>query len=646
MTLPLGPSALPITEDDAFIAAALEDASIPTLMVAMTHVSGDPSWLRGPIRPKPPLPGEQQGFLTEEEKAEVRARALEALAAYREGGCRLPPPPSAELVREMLSFIAGEPLPDEYVPMMLEELALRGDAREIDWSELPAEARRNFRVLVVGAGMSGLLTAIRLEEAGISYLVVEKNEALGGTWHENTYPGCRVDVQNHFYAYSFEPNHDWDEYYSQQRDLQAYFEHCATKYNVRDNIRFDTEVISARWSEELGRWEVCVRAKEAEEETLAFNAIVSAVGQLNRPKQPAFPGLEDFEGVQMHSAEWRSDVSLEGRRVAVVGTGASALQLVPEVAKEAAHLVVFQRSPPWMAPNPRYHARVSDEKKWLLKHVPFYARWYRFLIFWPGSDSLLRTFVRDPDWPHPERSVSALNDETRLGLTAYIESQVGDDPALLAKVLPKYPPFVKRFLQDDGGWLGALKRDNVTLDTSGVVRVGRDRIHTEDGSEYPVDVIVFATGFHASRFLWPMEIVGRGGVVLEKEWGEDPKAYLGITVPRFPNLFCLYGPGTNLAHAGSIIFHSECQVRYLLGCIKVLLEGGHAALDCKPEVNEAFNERLDEALSKLVLSHPGETSWYKNSKGRVTATSPWRLVDYWAWTREPDLDDYEWIEGD
>jgi 4-hydroxyacetophenone monooxygenase len=218
---------------------------------------------------------------------------------------------------------------------------------------------------------------------------------------------------------------------------------------------------------------------------------------------------------------------------------------------------------------------------------------------------------------------------------------VGDDPELLEKVIPKYPPFGKRMLQDNGSWLTTLKRENVDLVTSGIAQISGDAVVCEDGSRHPVDVIVFATGFHANKFLWPMDIAGREGVRLNERWGDDPRAYLGITVPGFPNLFCLYGPATNLAHAGSIIFHSECQVRYVMGCLETLIERGVAAMDCKQSVHDAFNARLDSALAKLVWSHPGMDSWYKNAKGRVTTTSPWRLLDYWRWTREPDLSDYE-----
>jgi 4-hydroxyacetophenone monooxygenase len=641
MREPLRPAAQPITEDDAFLAEALESASIPTLMMSIVHLTGDASLLDGPIRPAPVVMGELQGSLSEDDKAAVRAMALDALRGYRDGGCQLPPPPSPETIRRMMSFMVGQPVPAEYVPMMLEEMALDGqDARDVRWGAVPQEVEQGFRVLVIGAGMSGLLAAIRLQEAGIPYLVVEKNPAVGGTWFENTYPGCRVDVANHFYCFSFEPNHEWSEFFCQRAELQDYFERCADRYGVREHIRFDTEVLSARYDERTAQWSVRLRAKHGPEEEITAHALISAVGQLNRPKIPELPGLDGFRGAAFHSAAWDHDVRLSGRRVAVIGSGASALQLVPEVAKEAAHLCVFQRSPAWMVPNPNYHRAVSEGKKWLLAHVPFYARWYRFLLFWPGSDGLMPSLEVDPSWPHPERSVNALNEQMRIHFTSYMQQQV-HDPELLEKVVPRYPPFVKRMLQDNGSWLQALQRENVELVTDPIAEIATDAIVCRDGTRHPVDAIVFATGFHASRFLWPMQITGRGGVELGRLWGEDPKAYLGLTVPGFPNLFCLYGPGTNLAHAGSIIFHSECQVRYVMGCLEALLERGLRAMECKPKVCDRFQQRLEERLAQLVWSHPGSGSWYKNSQGRVVTTSPWRLVDYWRWTREPDLADYD-----
>ncbi|MGH0035055.1 MAG: flavin-containing monooxygenase [Myxococcota bacterium] len=639
----LKPAELPITQadGDAAIAAALERASIPTLMMSIVHLTGDASLLDGPVKPAPVIMGDVQGGLSEEDKASVRALALEALRAYRDRGCTLPPPPDPATVHRMMQFQVGQEVPDDYVPMMLEEMALDGqDQRVVPFDDVPAAVRRSMRVLVIGCGMSGLLAAIRLEEAGIPYLVVEKNDGIGGTWFENTYPGCRVDIANHFYCYSFEPNHDWSEFFSQRGELRDYFERCADRYGVRSHVRFSTEVVAARWCEDDAQWAVTLRGADGREERQSFDAVVSAVGQLNRPKIPDLPGLEGFQGASFHSAAWDHGVELAGRNVAVVGTGASALQLVPEVAKVAGRLTVFQRSPAWMIPNPNYHAVVSEEKKWLLKHVPYYARWYRFLLFWPGSDGLLPTLEIDPAWPHPERSVCEANDVMRQIFTDYMVSQLSDRPDLVEKVVPKYPPFVKRMLQDNGSWLAALKRDDVELETNGIARVEPDGIVDETGRHHPLDVLIFATGFHANRFLWPMEVVGRKGLDLGKTWGDDPRAYLGITVPDFPNLFCLYGPGTNLAHAGSIIFHSECQVRYVMGCLKALMTREDRALDCRPEVCADYVRRHDEAHARMVWSHPGTGSWYRNRQGRITVTSPFRLRDYWTWTREPDLGDY------
>lgn len=633
---------LPIIEDDAFLARALERASIPTLMMSLIHLTGDTSLLDGPIRPGAAMMGDVDGGLTEDDKATIRARALEALRAWRDRGGTLPPPPSREAIHRMMSFMVGQDVPEPYVPMMLEELALDGvDQRDVAWDDVAPEARARFRVAVIGAGMSGILTAIRLEQAGVPYVVLEKNDGVGGTWFENSYPGCRVDVANHFYCYSFAPNHGWTEFFSQRAEIRDYFERCTHDFGIREHIRFRTEVVSATWDETRGLWSIRARGADGREETIEANAVVSAVGQLNRPKIPDIPGRDSFAGPQFHSAQWRHDVDLTGKRVAVIGTGASGFQLVPEVAKIASRLFVFQRSPQWMSPNPRYHSKVSEEKTWLLRHVPFYGRWYRFLLFWPGSDGLMPSLVVDPEWPHQDRSVNELNEMTRVYFTDYLKQQVGDDPELLAKVVPTYPPFGKRMLQDNGTWLGALKRDDVELVTDGIREITPRGVRTTDGVEREVDVIVFATGFHANRFLWPMTITGRGGVTLRDRWGEEPRAYLGLTVPDFPNLFCLYGPGTNLAHAGSIIFHSECQVRYVIGCLAALLRHGKAAMECRRNVHDAYCERFDARHRQLVFSHPGMTSWYKNAAGKVTTTSPWLLVDYWSWTREPDLDDYE-----
>lgn len=641
MALSVAAAPRPLAGSDEQIARALASANAATLVAALVHVTGDASRLRAGPRPDRAVLGERS-WLPPEDRERLLGEAFEALRALRDRGGVLPPPPAPEVVREAMSFVAGEEVPAEYVPMMLEELALDGrDARAVPITDgVPDSRIADFRVLVVGAGVSGLLMAIRLADAGVPCLVVEKNDGVGGTWHENVYPGCRVDVANHFYGYSFEPNPDWSEFYSRQPEIRDYLESCADRHGIRPLLRLRTEVESAAWDEEAALWRVVLRDRDGTREAVTARAVVAAVGQLNRPKIPDLPGLDGFAGPVFHSAAWRTDVDLAGRRVAVVGTGASALQLVPEVARVASRLSVFQRSPAWLRPNPLYRRRVSEGKKWLLRHVPFYGRWYRFLCFWPASDGLLPSLVIDPAWPHPERSVNRENDRVREMLVASLREQVGDDPALLARVIPSYPPFVKRMLQDDGAWIETLRRPEVELVTAPIRRVERDAIACE-GSRHPLDAIVLATGFHATRFLAPMRVEGRDGIRLDETWGDDPRAHLGITVPRFPNFFLLYGPGTNLAHAGSIVFHSECQVRYVSGCLRLLLSSGARAIECRLRACDDWNRRLDERMSQLVWSHPGAASWYKNARGRVVTTSPFRLLDYWRWTLAPDPGDFD-----
>jgi len=623
---------------DEQIAQALRDVSVPTLLLSCVHMSDDPavreSILTGPVRPQGLFLNEVQGFMSEEDQQAARELALGIITEWRDRGCPEPEPVDPQLLKRMMDWIVCEEVGPEYVPMMLEEMELDGrDARAVpDAGRAPTDPRP---VVVIGLGMSGLLAAVRLQEAGIPFVVLEKNAGVGGTWWENTYPGARVDVGNHFYCYSFVPSDAWTEFFARQPELQAYFQRVMEEHGIEQHVEFDVEVTGARWDEASSGWTVALD----DGRELEARAVISAVGQLNRPFVPDVLGT--FDGPAFHTARWDHSVDLTDKRVVVVGAGATGFQLAPAIADRVRTLTVIQRTAQWMFPNPNYHAQVGDGVRWALRHLPFYGRWYRFLIFWPGCDTGLVAAKVDPDWEPQHRSVSEINDLTRVMFTDWIVSQVDNDPELVAKVVPDYPPTGKRTLQDNGSWLTTLTRSHVELVRAGVARLEPTGVVDTDGRLHEADVVVWATGFRVNEPLVPMEIRGREGLELREHWGNRPRAYLGMTVPGFPNFFCLYGPGTNLASGGSLIFHSECEVRYVVQCLQRLDEVGARTMEPRREKYDEWYDRCQAELKTMVWSSPHiEHNFYKNSDGDVHSLSPWRLVDFWTWTRTPDLDDF------
>jgi 4-hydroxyacetophenone monooxygenase len=628
----------PFTASDEEIAKALLDVSIPTLMLSLVHMSGHPGLIRGQLKPAGLFLNEVQGYMSEEDKSVVRKMALEVIADYRDRGCPEPEPIGAELLQEMMQWLVCEPVPPEYVPMLLEEMELDGrDSRAVRSTRKPAD----FPVVVIGCGESGLLAGIRLKEAGIPFTIVEKNAGVGGTWWQNTYPGARVDVGNHFYCYSFEPTDQWTHFFAEQPELRAYFQTVMDRHDIGSHVLWENEVTEASWDDDTATWAVLARDRNGAVTEMTARAVISAVGQLNRPHIPDIDGRQNFTGPAFHSSEWDHSIDLRGKRVAMIGAGASGFQIAPAIVGDVDRLTVFQRTAQWMFPNPNYHAEVGSGVQWALRHLPFYGRWYRFLLFWPGCDKGLAAAYVDPDYPDQQKAVSEINEITRIMFTEWISSQVGDDKELLAKVVPDYPATGKRTLQDNGSWLKTLTRDHVELIRTGINRIESDAVVTQDGTRYPADIIVYATGFEANKMLWPMTISGRGGEVLSDRWGERPSAYLGITMPRYPNFFCMYGPGTNLASGGSLIFHSECQIRYITQCLELLMKGGHRSLEPREDKTADWHARSQAEMAKMVWSQPSiKHSFYKNSLGEVHTLSPWRLVDYWKWTREPDPADF------
>jgi 4-hydroxyacetophenone monooxygenase len=545
----------------------------------------------------------------------------------------------------MMAFLACAPVAHDVVPMFLEDLHLDGaDAGAVTWGdEIPADVCADSHVIVIGCGEAGLLAGIRLAQAGIPFTIVEKNGGPGGTWWENRYPGARVDIGSHFYCYSFEPADHWSEYFSQHPELRAYFARVMTKYQIEQHCRFATRVESAEFDDDTGRWAVTVTNADGGTETLDARAVISAVGALNQPRMPDIPGMEDFQGPSFHSSRWDQSVDYRGKKFALVGAGASGFQIAPTIADDVDQLYVFQRTAQWVFPNPNYHRAVPDGERWAIRHLPFYGRWFRFLTFYPGSGLTMERSRIDPDYDDGGLAISKTNRETREMFAHLMRAQLGGDEELEAKVIPDYPATAKRMLQDNGSWLACLRKDNVDLVRTPIARIVEHGVVTEDGTFYEADIICYATGFRHNDFLWPMHITGRKGTVLREQWGEEPTAYYGITMPNFPNLFCLYGPGTNLAHGGSLIFQSECQVNYVMGALRELLTSGYRTLEPKLVVHDDYAELYQNEIAQMVWAHESvKHSHFKNAEGKVFTLSPWPIPTYWNYTKRFEPSDYEW----
>jgi 4-hydroxyacetophenone monooxygenase len=630
-------------QDESALRVALADADIAPMLMVLAQLSGDLTILD---EVAPHIHGAWSFLETvpEDLKQKVRDRLVAVLKEYAVTG-REPPVdiPEATLQR-MMSAGVGQTVPADYIPLLVEETRLGSeDTRTAHWRR-PEVVTAGFKVVIVGAGFSGLCAAIRLKELGVPFEILEKNLDVGGTWLENRYPGCAVDTPNHFYSYSFNQNDQWTRHFSRRDEILAYIGATADKYDLRRHIRFGVEVTSAAFDEAAALWDVTLTAADTTE-TMQANVLISAVGQLNRPSIPPIAGIDRFRGPLFHTARWDTSVDLTGKRVAIIGTGASAMQTGPAIAPDVAKLLVFQRTRHWAANNPNYHKEVSAGNRWAIAHIPLFAKWMRFQLFWAGSDGFHASLKIDPHWTQPESSLNEANHKMREMMIDHIRKELDGDEDLLAKVVPPYPPYGKRMLRDNY-WYRMLKRPNVELITDAIDHIAEDSIVMKDGTVHPVDVIVMATGFAASKMLWPMEIAGRGGRTIRGTWGDDdPRAYLGITVPGFPNLFLTYGPNTNLAHGGSIIFHTECQVRYIVQAIRDMIENGHATLEVRQDVHDDYNTKLDEACRTMVWSHPGVTSWYKNKDNRVTVTSPWTLLDYWKLTKQFQPAEYRYDQG-
>ncbi|MCW2883044.1 MAG: putative FAD-binding monooxygenase [Sphaerisporangium sp.] len=479
-------------------------------------------------------------------------------------------------------------------------------------------------ITIIGSGFAGLCMAIKLKDAGYhDFVILEKEPDLGGTWRDNTYPGCACDVPSPMYSFSFELNPDWSRLFAPQREIWDYLRACVEKYELAPHLRFGKEVRGLEYQDDTSRW----RVSTGDGESFTTNAVVSGIGALHVPSYPEIPGRDAFAGPSFHSAGWDHSLDLTGKRVAVIGTGASAVQFVPRIAREVERLHVFQRTAPWIQSKP--DIVLSERTRKTLRALPVARRALRDAIYWLLETRALG-FAVDP------RLMKAHQAMAERHLAAQVP-----DPALRAKLTPDYTIGCKRILLSDD-YYPVLCRDGVELVTDRITEIREHSIVDATGREHPMDVIIYGTGFKVVDALSERQIIGRNGLKIQEAWRDGIQAYLGTTAAGFPNLFFLLGPNTGLGH-NSVVFMIEAQVRYVLSCLRLLARTRARALDVRPSAQRAYNHRLQGRLERLVWSEGGCVSWYLDDKGRNRTLWPGFTFEFWARTRKVKPEAYELI---
>ncbi len=483
--------------------------------------------------------------------------------------------------------------------------------------------RADYDVVIIGAGMSGICLGIKLRERGIhNFLILEKSSALGGTWHDNSYPGACCDVPSVLYSYSFAPNPDWTRRFSPQEEIRAYFQRCAEQAQLTSKLRLNTTVQSARWQEQEGHWRVTLDGGER----VTARSLVSALGQLNLPHIPEFLGQDTFAGHSFHSARWDHDYDLTGKRVAVIGNAASALQFIPRIAAQVKQLYVYQRSANFIIK--RNDRPYKSWEQWVFRYVPFAQKLMRGLIYLRGEWVLYPVLRNRANW------LRKLWEKW----CEYYRNREISDPELRARLTPDYRLGCKRILISDD-YYQAFQQPGVELVTSPISGMGPEGVRTEDAEERPVDLIIYGTGFKASAMHSAVDYRGEGGISLQHAWQHGAEAYRSVAVHGFPNFFMLYGPNSNLG-SNSIIFMVERQANYVVDCLLELLGHELRALQVKGHVQHAYNERMQEDLAQTVWVTSCH-SWYKNAAGKVTNNWPRSTLSYWWHMRRPDFADFD-----
>lgn len=481
--------------------------------------------------------------------------------------------------------------------------------------------KHNYTCLIVGTGFSGLAMAIKLKEKGITnFALLEKANDVGGTWRENTYPGAECDIPSALYSYSFEPYPDWEYKWSMQAQILEYIKYVTKKYDLYKYIHFKQEMTSAIWHEDSGHWAITTKSGE----DYQAKTFITAIGQLHHPSIPDFNGKMRFKGDSFHSAQWDHSVSLEGKTVGVIGNAASAVQFIPEIAKTASEVVIFQRSANWMLP--KQDRLYKDWEKKLVRRFPFLLKLYRLRLWLLGGGFFFLM----------KKGYSAIRKLYEQKTIKFIKDHI-EDPKLVEKLTPEYPMGAKRILFSDT-YYAALARQNVKLLTGGIREITDEGVISGEGIFQNLDVIVYSTGFISNPFLLGLTLIGKDDITIQKAWKDGPENYLGITVSKFPNLFMMYGPNTNLGH-NSIILMSEAQAEYIAQCVHEIISKNVKSMEVKPSAMNAYHQTTQERLKHMIWDKI-DNSWYKSETGNIPNNYPGRTMEYKRKTKRVKFEDY------
>ncbi|MFF3567581.1 flavin-containing monooxygenase [Nocardia jiangxiensis] len=615
--------------DEAFVNRALDDADLNALRLALYQATGDEELLALKLKTVTIYGGATTHTLVDEsDRGVLRAKATEFLLNKPVDFVERIPD-DVEL-RGLMEAFRKEKLTDKDWRYRRDLAAFDDPPRQAKWSGAKPEIPAGFEVAIIGSGFGGIAIAVQLERLGIPYVVYEKRSELGGTWSSSAYPDVRVDTTNFLYQYFFEKNYPWTEYFARADEVRNYLEHVAKKHGVYEHISFDTEVKAAVFDEKSGTWAVDL-VVEGQARRVSANAVVSATGTFATPKRFDAPGVGDFQGHLVHTAEWTGAEELDGRDVAIIGNGSSGVQMLNYIRQRAKSVTVYQRTPQYITGRERYGEPIPAETRWLLDSMPYYWNWYCYSIATMRLGGQ-RMQEPDPEWKAKGGLVSEASDAFRADLLRYMETKVGGRPDLVAKLTPKHAPMARRQIVDNN-WYASLLEDNVELVTDGIERITPTGIRAADGTERKTDLIITATGYAVQKYLWPTAYRGLGGADLEQRWNDPekggPRAYLSITVPDFPNFFILYGPNSQ-NRAGSLIVWMEIWSRYIGEALVSLIESGNRYVTVRREVFEDYNKRLDEAMLSLIWYDEGsrDRNYYVNEFGRQQVNVPWRLEDY------------------